>query len=50
MSNKKKLKNKDGATRIVPMAGKFSNLYGRFKLQVYDNAGVFGMIWKGATA
>lgn len=38
MSNKKKLKNKDGATRIVPMAGKFSNLYGRFKLQVYDNA------------
>ena len=39
MSNKKKLKSKDGATRIVPMAGKFSNLYGRFKLQVYDNVG-----------
>lgn len=39
MSNKKKLKSRDGATRIVPMAGKFSNLYGRFKLQVYDIAG-----------
>lgn len=34
MSNKKKLKSKDGATRIVPMAGGAANLYG---VQYYDD-------------
>lgn len=33
MSNKKKLKSKDGATRIVPMAGGDGSLYG---IQYYD--------------
>ena len=37
MSNKKKLKSRDGATRITPdkSAGEFCGLY---KLQVYDKA------------
>jgi hypothetical protein len=37
MSNKKKLKSRDGATRITPdkYTGDFC---GRFKLQVYDKA------------
>ena len=37
MGNKKKLKSKDGATRITPdkYTGDFC---GRFKLQVYDKA------------
>lgn len=35
MSNKKKLKSKDGATRIVPMAGGNGILYG---VQYYDAA------------
>lgn len=33
MGNKKKLKSKDGATRIVPMAGGDGSLYG---IQYYD--------------
>ena len=33
MSNKKKLNSRNGATRIVPMKGKYSNLYG---VQYYD--------------
>lgn len=33
MSNKKKLKSRDGATRIVPMAGGDGSLYG---IQYYD--------------
>lgn len=33
MSNRKKLKAHNGATRIVPMAGKYSNLY---CVQYYD--------------
>lgn len=56
MSNEEKLKSRDGATRIVPVAGKFSNLYGRFKLQVYDNAegvwndleGCYRLTWEEA--
>lgn len=37
MSNKKKLKSRDGATRITP--DKYTgDFYGRFKLQVYDKA------------
>lgn len=53
MSNKKKLKNKNGATRIVPMAGKFSNLYG---VQYYDGeteswedvVGLYDLTWEEA--
>ena len=38
MSNKKKLKSRDGATRITP--DKYTGYFcGRFKLQVYDKAG-----------
>lgn len=33
MGNKKKLKSKDGPTRIVPMAGGHTDLYG---VQYYD--------------
>lgn len=55
MSNKKKLKSRDGATRITPdkYTGDFC---GRFKLQVYDKAsdswkdleGCGGLTWKTA--
>ena len=53
MSNKKKLKNKDGATRIVPMAGGAANLYG---VQYYDNIteswedveGLYNLTWEKA--
>ena len=57
MSNKKKLKSRDGATRITPdkSVGYFC---GRFKLQVYDKAsdswkdleGCGGLTWTEATA
>lgn len=56
MSNKKKLKSRDGATRITPdkYTGDFC---GRFKLQVYDKAndswkdleGCDGLTWIKAT-
>ena len=55
MSNKKKLKSRDGATRITP--DKYTgNFCGRFKLQVYDKAsdswkdleGCGGLTWKKA--
>lgn len=56
MSNKKKLKSRDGATRITPdkYTGDFC---GRFKLQVYDKAsdswkdleGCGGLTWTVAT-
>ena len=37
MSNKKKLKSRDGATRITP--DKYTNEFcGLFKLQIYDKA------------
>lgn len=53
MSNKKKLKNKDGATRIVPMAGGNGSLYG---VQYYDAAerswedveGLYDLTWEKA--
>lgn len=53
MSNKKKLKSRDGATRIVPMAGENSSLYG---VQTYDAAacswedveGLCGLTWEQA--
>lgn len=53
MSNKKKLKSKDGATRIVPMAGGAANLYG---VQYYDDIteswedveGLYGLTWEKA--
>lgn len=53
MSNKKKLKSRDGATRIVPMGGKYSNLYG---VQYYDGItgswvdvdGLFDLTWEEA--
>lgn len=55
MSNKKKLRSRDGATRITPdkYAGDFC---GMFKLQVYDKAsdswkdleGCGGLTWKKA--
>lgn len=55
MSNKKKLKSRDGATRITPdkYTGDFC---GMFKLQVYDKAsdswkdleGCGGLTWKKA--
>lgn len=53
MSNRKKLKAHNGATRIVPMAGKFSNLYG---VQYYDGitesweyvVGLHGLTWEEA--
>lgn len=57
MSNKKKLKSRDGATRITPdkYTGDFC---GRFKLQVYnadtlswsDLEGCTGLTWTEATA
>lgn len=56
MSNKKKLKLRDGATRITPdkSTGEFCGLY---KLQVYDKAsdswkdleGCGGLTWTEAT-
>lgn len=56
MSNKKKLKSRDGATRITPdkYTGDFC---GRFKLQVYGKAndswkdleGCGGLTWTEAT-
>lgn len=56
MSNKKKLKSRDGATRITPdkSTGEFCGLY---KLQVYDKAsdswkdleGCAGLTWTKAT-
>ena len=55
MSNKKKLKSRDGATRITP--DKYTGyFYGRFKLQVYSKAsdswkdleGCTGLTWKEA--
>lgn len=53
MSNKKKLKSKDGATRIVPMAGGAANLYG---VQYYDDIteswedveGLYDLTWEKA--
>lgn len=55
MSNKKKLRSRDGATRITPdkYTGDFC---GMFKLQVYDKAndswkdleGCSGLAWKKA--
>ena len=55
MGNKKKLRSRDGATRITPdkYTGDFC---GRFKLQVYDKAndswkdleGCGGLTWKTA--
>lgn len=56
MSNKKKLKSRDGATRITP--DKYTgDFYGRFKLQVYSKAsdswkdleGCTGLTWTEAT-
>lgn len=56
MSNKKKLKSRDGATRITP--DKYTgDFFGRFKLQVYDKAsdswkdleGCGGLTWTVAT-
>ena len=56
MSNKKKLKSKDGATRITP--DKYTgDFFGRFKLQVYnadtlswsDLEGCTGLTWTEAT-
>lgn len=52
MSNKKKLKSKDGATRIVPMAG-HTDLYG---VQYYDGRteswedveGLYDLTWEKA--
>lgn len=55
MSNRKKLKSRDGATRITP--DKYTgDFYGRFKLQVYnerrgvwnDLEGCGGLTWKKA--
>lgn len=56
MSNRKKIKSKNGATRITPdkYTGDFC---GRFKLQVYDKAndswkdleGCTGLAWTEAT-
>lgn len=55
MSNKKKLKSRDGATRITP--DKYTgDFFGRFKLQVYDKAndswkdleGCGGLTWTEA--
>ena len=55
MSNKKKLKSRDGATRITP--DKYTGYFcGRFKLQVYSKAsdswkdleGCTGLTWKEA--
>jgi hypothetical protein len=56
MSNKKKLKSRDGATRITPdkYTGDFC---GMFKLQVYNKAndswkdleGCVGLTWKKAS-
>lgn len=53
MSNKKKLKSNDGATRIVPMAGGAANLYG---VQYYDDIteswkdveGLYDLTWEKA--
>lgn len=53
MSNKKKLKNRDGATRIVPMAGGRGDLYG---VQYYDGEtdswedveGLYNLTWEQA--
>lgn len=43
MSNRKKLKSRDGATRITPDKS-FNGLFmGVYKLQVYDKA---GEVWK----
>ena len=56
MSNKRKLKSRDGATRITP--DKYTGYFcGRFKLQVYDKAndswkdleGCGGLTWTEAT-
>lgn len=38
MSNKKKLKSKDGATRITPDKSFNGQFMGVYKLQVYDKA------------
>ena len=54
MSNKKKLKSQNGATRIVPTTGKFGCLYG---VQYYDGIteswkdleGCGGLTWTEAT-
>jgi len=54
MSNKKKLKSRDGATRITPD----DEFCGMYKLQVYDKAndswkdleGCGGLTWTEATA
>lgn len=56
MSNKKKLKSRDGATRIVPVDNKYGVLYRLYKLQVYSKAsdswndleGCKGLSWKKA--
>lgn len=53
MSNKKKLKSRDGATRIVPMAGGDGSLYG---IQYYDAVenswedveGLYNLTWEEA--
>lgn len=56
MSNRKKLKSRDGATRIT--LDKYTgDFYGRFKLQVYDKdsdswkdlEGCGGLTWTEAT-
>lgn len=38
MSNKKKLKSRDGATRIIPDKSFNGQFMGVYKLQVYDKA------------
>lgn len=38
MSNKKKLKSRDGATRIIPDKSFNGRFMGVYKLQVYDKA------------
>ena len=57
MSNKKKLKSRDGATRITPDKSLNGVFMGMYKLQVYDKAsdswkdleGCSGMTWTEAT-
>ena len=56
MSNKKKLRSRDGATRITPDKSFNGQFMGVYKLQVYDKAsdswkdleGCGGLTWKKA--
>lgn len=57
MSNKKKLKSRDGATRITPDKSLNGTFMGMYKLQVFDKAndswkdlgGCGGLTWTEAT-